>query len=46
MAKGTVPGTEFTTGDGDRFPKKPTLKTSMALELALVVTISLEPSGE
>ena len=37
---------ELAAGAGDKLPKKPTLKTSMALDLALVVTSSLEPSGE
>ncbi len=45
IAKGTAPGSEFTTGVGDSSPKRPTPNTSMSLPLALVVTISLEPSG-
>jgi hypothetical protein len=46
MANGTVPGSALTTGEAYRYPKNPTLKTSTSLPLVLVVTISLEPSGE
>src|SRR5271155_331104 len=44
--KGTVPGSELTTGVGDSCPNAPTRKTSMSLPFSLVVTIRLEPSGE
>ena len=46
-AKGTVSAAPtFTTGEGESSPKRPTPNTSMSLPLALVVTISWEPSGE
>jgi len=44
-ANGTAPATVFTTGAADRFPTASTEKTSIALPLPFVVTITCEPSG-
>jgi hypothetical protein len=45
-ANGTAPGSVLTTGAAAGWPERPIPKMSMALVLALVVTMSWLPSGE